>query len=237
MGAGSTLRVARLGTVDYRAALGLQDALVAAHLRDEIADTLLLLEHPHVFTLGRGADERFVVAPPAGVPVVRVSRGGQVTYHGPGQLVGYPILRLDSAARDVLRYLRNLEQVTIDALAPLGIAAERRPGLTGVWAGGRKLASIGVGIRRWVTCHGFAINVATDLAYFNAIVPCGIAGCEMTSVAALGRTDITVDAVASAIAKSFIGVFGYEAERAQEAAELWRIAGDAQAGAQTAAQA
>ncbi len=236
MGGDATLRIARLGTVDYQAALALQDALVGARLRDEIADTLLLLEHRHVFTLGRGADERFVIAPPAGVPVVRVSRGGQVTYHGPGQLIGYPILKLDGAARDVLRYLRNLEQVTIDALAPLGIAAERRPGLTGVWARGRKLASIGVGIRRWVTCHGFAINVATDLSHFDAIVPCGIAGCEMTSVAALGRADVTVDALANAIVQSFVEVFGYGVERTQDPAELWQLVGEAHAGAEMTTQ-
>ncbi len=228
MGGDATLRVARLGTVEYGAALKLQDALVAARLRDAIADTLLLLEHPHVFTLGRGANERFVIAPPAGVPVLRVSRGGQVTYHGPGQLIGYPILKLEGASRDVLRYLRCLEQVTIDALAPLGIAAERRPGLTGVWAHGRKLASIGVGIRRWVTCHGFAINVATDLGYFDAIVPCGIAGCEMTSAAALGRTDVTVNGLASAIVQSFVEVFGYAAQQPCDTVDLWRLAGDAQ---------
>jgi lipoyl(octanoyl) transferase len=232
MGRDATLRVARLGTVGYQAALKLQDALVAERMRDEIGDTLLLLEHPHVFTLGRGADERFVIAPPADVPCYRVSRGGQVTYHGPGQLVGYPILKLEGASRDVLRYLRNLEQVMIDGLARLGIAAERRLGLTGVWTGGRKLASIGVGIRRWVTCHGFAINVAPELCYFDAIVPCGIAGCEMTSVAALGRADITVDALASAIVQSFLDVFGYTAEHPQDAAELLRLAGDTRAAAE-----
>jgi lipoyl(octanoyl) transferase len=229
----ATLRVARLGTVDYQAALRLQDALVAARLSDEIADTLLLLEHPHVFTLGRGANERFIIAPLAGVPRFRVSRGGQVTYHGPGQLVGYPIIKLDGASRDVGCYLRNLEQALIDALARLGVAAERRPGLTGVWAGGRKLASIGVGIRRWVTLHGFAINVATDLRYFNAIVPCGIAGCEMTSVAALGRVNVSVNAFANATVQSFIDVFGYAGARPQDSAELWRLAGAAQARARS----
>jgi lipoyl(octanoyl) transferase len=229
------LHVARLGAVDYAAALKLQDALVAARLRDEIGDTLLLLEHPHVFTLGRGADERFIIAAPAGVPRFRVSRGGQVTYHGPGQLVGYPILKLEGASRDVLGYLRGLEQVTIDALAQFGIAAERRPGLTGVWVRGRKLASIGVGIRRWVTCHGVAINVAPDLRYFDAIVPCGIAGCEMTSLAALGHDDVTVDQTGNAIVRCFLDVFDYACERSQNAAEIWRLADDAHTRAELSA--
>ncbi|MGA2411048.1 MAG: lipoyl(octanoyl) transferase LipB, partial [Candidatus Binataceae bacterium] len=177
------LQVARLGPVEYPAALALQDALVAARLSNQIGDTLLLLEHPHVFTLGRGADERFLLNPPAGVPIHRVSRGGQVTYHGPGQLIGYPILKLEGPSRDVHRYLRALEQVIIGALAWLQIDAGRRDKLTGVWIGPRKIASIGVGLRRWVTFHGFAINVAPEMAYFDTIVPCGIDGCQMTSIA------------------------------------------------------
>ncbi len=114
------------------------------------------------------------------VPVRRVSRGGQVTYHGPGQLIGYPILKLEGRDRDVTKYLRSLEAAMIDALAKFGIEAGRRDGMTGVWVGGRKIASIGVGIRRWTTWHGFALNVSTDLSYFDSIVPCGIEGCRMT---------------------------------------------------------
>src|ERR1700730_1841765 len=173
MAAAGELSVVRSGALDYATALELQNALVAARMSDAIADTLLLLEHPHVYTLGRGADQRFLVDPPAGVPVFRISRGGQVTYHGPGQLVGYPILKLEGPDRDVLRYLRKLEQILIDALARCGVEARRRAGLTGVWVDNEKIASIGVGIRRWVTLHGFAINVATDLSYFDRIVPCG----------------------------------------------------------------
>src|SRR5713101_1200604 len=173
------LSVARLGLIDYATALELQSALVAARMRDAIDDTLLLLEHPHVYTLGRGADERFLINPPVDVPIHRVSRGGQVTYHGPGQLVGYPILMLEGSDRDVIRYLRKLEQVLINALARCGIAARRLEKLTGVWVGNDKIASIGVGLRRWVTLHGFAINVATDLSFFERIVPCGIEGCRM----------------------------------------------------------
>src|SRR6202140_2293246 len=166
----SSLSVRRLGLVDYAAALEMQNTMVAARIRDAISDTLLLLEHPHVYTLGRGADASYLTSATGGVPVHRVSRGGQVTYHGPGQIVGYPIVKLAGARRDVSRYLRKLEQALITALREYDIEATRRDGMTGVWAGSRKIASIGVGIRRWVTLHGFALNVATDLGYFDAIV-------------------------------------------------------------------
>lgn len=214
------LSVARLQTVEYRAALELQDALVEARQRERIGDLLLLLEHPHVYTLGRGASERFVVTPPHDVPIYRVSRGGQVTYHGPGQLVGYPILKLNGAARDVHRYLRALEQVVIDALARCEIAAGRRDGLTGVWVDRRKIASLGVGIRRWTTFHGLAVNVATDLGCFDAIVPCGIEGCVMTSVAAEGRPEISVNAFADVLQERFAALFGYDKMTMIEAADL-----------------
>jgi len=205
----STLRIARLGRVDYAAALDLQQTLVAQRIHGAIADTLVLLEHPETYTLGRGANESFLVDPPAGVPIHRVSRGGQVTWHGPGQLVGYPILKLEGAERDVMRYLRKLEQVIIEALAGSAIAAERRGGLTGVWVGSEKIASIGVGIRRWVTLHGFAINVAIDLDGFTRIVPCGIAGCRMTSIAKLGVEEISMDTFSMLIGEAFAAVFGY----------------------------
>ena len=209
MSAALNLNVARLGTVDYAAALELQSALVTARMRDAIDDTLLLLEHPHVYTLGRGADERFLIDPPAGVPIHRVSRGGQVTYHGPGQLIGYPILKLEGSDRDVIRYLRKLEQLLINALARCGIAAQRRDKLTGVWVGDAKIASIGVGIRRWVTLHGFAINVATDLSFFERIVPCGIEGCRMTSIAALCYPEISLDVFSAAVVSESASIFGY----------------------------
>jgi lipoyl(octanoyl) transferase len=210
MVSGRTLKVARLGRVDYLAALELQQALVAARLRDSIDDTLLLLEHPEVFTLGRGADENYLISVPSGVPVYRVSRGGQVTYHGPGQLVGYPILKLQGADRDVILYLRRLEQAMIKALARFGIPADRREGLTGVWVGGSKIGSIGVGLRRWITMHGFALNIATDLRLFDAIVPCGLAGCLMTSVAALGHPEVSMTMSADVLSEAFATTFGYE---------------------------
>ena len=143
------LTVAELGVVDYDDALAMQTAMLAARIEGRIGDTLLMLEHPHVFTLGRGADERFIVANTEGVPIRRVSRGGEVTYHGPGQLIGYPILKLEGRDRDVTKYLRNLEAAMIDALAKFGIEAGRRDRMTGVWVGARKIASIGVGIKRW----------------------------------------------------------------------------------------
>jgi lipoate-protein ligase B len=218
-----TLNIARLGVVDYAAALELQSAMVAARLRDAIGDTLLLLEHPHAFTFGRGADERYLLNRPAGVPVYRVSRGGQVTYHGPGQLVGYPILKFEGPDRDVIRYLRKLEQSIIDTLTRLGISAGRREGLTGVWVGNQKVASIGVGLRRWITLHGFALNVATDLSFFDAIVPCGIEGCRMTSVAALGHPEVSVASCADAMQCEFATVFGYDHSAAAETECLWSL--------------
>ncbi len=220
-----TLRVARLGTIGYAGALALQEAIVGARQLDQIGDTLLLLEHPHVYTLGRGADERYLIARRDDVPVCRVSRGGQVTYHGPGQLVGYPILKLEGAARDVHRYLRALEDVMIDCLAQIGIVATRRPGLTGVWADTRKIGSIGVGIRRWVTLHGFALNVCPDLTFFDAIVPCGIPGCVMTSIAALGHREVSLAGFAEVTEQVFAQVFGYAlVERASPTALAASIA-------------
>jgi len=223
MNTNRSLDVARLGVVQYETALALQTVMLAARIEDRIGDTLLLLEHPHVFTLGRGADERFIVDNGENLPVFRVSRGGQVTYHGPGQLVAYPILKLEGAARDVGAYLRNLEQVVIEALARYGIVSERRKGLTGVWIGKRKIASIGVGIRRWVTYHGLAVNVSTDLARFAGIVPCGIEGCEMASVAGEGHPELSTRDFGDALAAEFGSVFGYGSLASIENAGLWRL--------------
>jgi lipoyl(octanoyl) transferase len=232
-----TLEIARLGTVDYESALALQDALVAARRDGLIGDTLLMLEHPHVFTLGRGADARYLLEARPGVPVFRVSRGGQVTYHGPGQLVGYPILKLEGRERDIHLYLRRLEQTMMDALAKLNIAAGRRRGLTGVWVDERKIGSIGVGLRRWITLHGFALNVSTDLEYFGAIVPCGIADVQMTSVEleldreirrqTYGRDPVAPSdlgaAVTAAVEQSFATVFSYARISSADAATLWAL--------------
>ncbi|MBI3249105.1 MAG: lipoyl(octanoyl) transferase LipB [Deltaproteobacteria bacterium] len=171
-----------LGLVEYAQALAWQEELVRKRCRGEVGDTLLLLEHPPVFTLGRGADERNILTARQ-IPVHRVSRGGEVTFHGPGQLVGYPIIDLTAHGRDVHVYLRSLEAVLIEVLAEYGVEARHAPGLTGVWVGEEKIASLGIGVRRWVTYHGFALNVDLDLSYFDDIIPCGLTGVRMTSMA------------------------------------------------------
>ena len=205
------LAVVRPGRVAYEEATRWQEALVERRLAGDVADCLLLLEHPPVYTLGRGADPRFLgLGAEGGIPVVRTSRGGQVTYHGPGQLVGYPIVDLRDHRQDVRWYVHELEQVLIDALEAFGIAGGRVEGLPGVWVGGkRKIASIGVAIRRWVTWHGFALNVAADLGGFGAITPCGIAGVQMTSVVREGAT-ADLDRVTDVVCRTFVARFGYD---------------------------
>jgi lipoate-protein ligase B len=190
------LLVQDLGRRPYGEVLDLQRSLCRRRLAGELTDdVLLLVEHEPVVTLGRGARADSLLLPPAellrrGVEVFEVERGGDVTYHGPGQLVGYPILDLRQHREDLHWYLRRLEQSLIAALDGLGITAGPNPGLTGVWTSGRKIASIGIHVKQWVTIHGFALNVTTDLDYFDLIVPCGIRDVTMTSVAQeLGRTD------------------------------------------------
>ena len=200
-------QVSELGRVEYGAALELQQQLVAARKEGTIPDQLLLLEHPHVITLGRnGRMENLLagddVLSRAGISFYPIDRGGDVTYHGPGQLVGYPILDLREWQRDVGAYVRGLEQAIIDMLAGFGIAAGRIPKLTGVWVGERKIAAIGVHISRWVTSHGFALNVHTDLNYFHYIVPCGLSK-PVTSMEQLG-----VRATLPQVAEKFAAHFG-----------------------------
>ena len=181
-------RVVDLGRLGYRDAHARQLELVAARQRDERPDTLVLVEHPHVYTVGRARQALANVLAPGDVEVVAVERGGDVTYHGPGQIVAYPIVLLGEGERDLHRFLRNLEEAMIRTLADHGLAAARNPGATGVWIGPRKLASIGIACRRWVTFHGLALNVAVDLAYFARINPCGFDAAIMTSMdAELGR--------------------------------------------------
>jgi lipoyl(octanoyl) transferase len=182
------LLVCDLGTMAYAEALSLQRAMARARISGELdEDLLLLVEHPPVVTLGRSFKERHLLASPAllanrGVELFEVERGGDVTFHGPGQLVGYPIVDLKRHKRDLHWYLRQVEEALIRSIAPFGLAGERRTGLTGVWTEGRKLASLGVHARDWVTWHGFALNVTTDLRYFDLIVPCGIDAVEMSSI-------------------------------------------------------
>lgn len=183
------LWTADLGITPYGDALELQRAIAAMRISGEIPeDVLLLLEHPPVVTLGRSSKAAHLVSSPEflashGVEAFEVERGGDVTFHGPGQLVGYPIFDLKRHKQDLHWYLRQVEEALIVAIAKVGVVAERRAGYTGVWTNGRKLASIGVHMREWVTWHGFALNVTTDLSYFDLIVPCGIRGVRMTSLA------------------------------------------------------
>jgi lipoyl(octanoyl) transferase len=227
------LLVARLGTVPYAEALELQRAAARARIAGTLAeDLLLLVEHPPVVTLGRGTKAASLpLAPEAirarGVEVHEVERGGDVTFHGPGQLVGYPIVDLERHRRDLHWYLRQVEEGLIGALAALGVRAGRSAGYTGVWVGDgegdasvprhpegearrlRKIASIGVHARGWVTSHGFALNVTTEpLRYFDLIVPCGIAGADMTSVARETGRPVTVAEAAEAAAGSVARTFG-----------------------------
>ena len=197
---GRVLEVIQAGVVPYGDALAWQRDLAQARIERRIPhDLLLLLEHPPVVTLGRNSHDAHVLRP-AGVEVFEVERGGDVTFHGPGQLVGYPIIDLSGYKQDLHWYLRTLEQALIGALETLGIRAERNPGYTGVWTQGRKIASIGIHVKQWVTWHGFALNVATDLAEFQRIVPCGIPGVEMTSIEKeLGQGEIWEETVAAVV--------------------------------------
>jgi lipoate-protein ligase B len=181
-------RVLDLGTESFRDVWTRQLALVDERQRGDAPDTLVIVEHPHVFTLGRRRDAAANVLAPGDVEVVEIERGGDATYHGPGQIVAYPIVALDGDERDLHGYLRKLESAMIRACASVGVVADREPGKTGAWTGPatrrRKLGSIGIACRRWVTFHGLALNVTTDLAYFARINPCGFDARVMTSLAA-----------------------------------------------------
>ena len=209
------IEVQRLGRIDYDAALELQKQLVEKRRAGEIPDQLLLLEHPPVITLGvKSRKERtHVVAAPdaltaAGVAVFESGRGGDVTDHGPGQLVGYPILDLKPDRCDVHQYVRDLEEVMIRTAASFGVTAGRVQGLTGAWVGNEKLAAIGVRIARWITSHGFAFNVNTSLEHFNFIIPCGIPDRGVTSLQKLLGRPVEMAEVESAVETAFRDVFG-----------------------------
>jgi lipoyl(octanoyl) transferase len=211
------LQVHRLGTLSYSDALDLQKRLVEQRKADEIPDQLLLLEHPPVITLGVKTrnDRSHVLASPGelethGVEIFETGRGGDVTYHGPGQLVGYPIVDLKPDRCDVHKYVRDLEEVLIRAAAAFGITAGRSPGQSGAWVGDEKLAAIGVRIARWVTSHGFALNVVTNLSHFDLIIPCGIAGKGVTSIEKLTGRSVAMAEVEDEVIAAFAGVFDRE---------------------------
>ena len=205
-----------LGLKPYDEAHALQGDLVERRKRDEIPDQFLLLEHPHVITLGRAANRANVLADDAtraqfGVELFETGRGGDVTYHGPGQLVGYPIIKLTPGHQDIRRYVRNIQEVLIRAARDFGVEAEPRGGdHVGVWVGDEKLAAIGVRVSRWVTMHGFAFNVTTDLNYFQLIIPCGIRGHGVTSLQKLLGHPVEMSAVARSVARHFGEVFDRE---------------------------
>jgi lipoyl(octanoyl) transferase len=221
------IEVRRLGIVAYGDALDLQQSLVTKRKSGAIPDQLLLLEHPPVITLGvKARNDRSHILATAdelateGVEVFESGRGGDVTYHGPGQLVGYPILDLRPDRCDVHRYVRDLEEVLIRAVRRYGIESTRSAGLTGTWVGTQKIAAIGVRIARWVTSHGFALNVSTNLAHFGLIVPCGLSDKGVTSIEQLASGPVTMASVQNTISDAFSEVFDARVVEAEQALPL-----------------
>lgn len=213
----STLNVYKIGLVPYKTALDLQMQLLEKRKNNEIGDTLLLLEHPPTFTIGRKGDKQHLLInekylSERGIHYQEISRGGDITFHGPGQLVGYPIIDLNSKGRDVHKYLRGLEEALVSVLKDYKIEAKRIEGLTGVWVDGHKIASIGVGVKRWITYHGFALNVNTDLSYFDLIVPCGIPDVTMTSIADWleASDEVSLEDVEDIVIKEFVKKFEFD---------------------------
>lgn len=220
-----------LGRLPYGEALELQRSIARDRISGAIPqDVLLFVEHPPVVTLGRGTKEKNLVSSPEflqskGVELFEVERGGDVTFHGPGQLVGYPIIDLKRHRQDLHWYLRKIEEALINTLADYGIPGERNTAFTGVWTRGRKIASIGVHARDWVTWHGFALNVTTDLSYFDLIVPCGIDGVVMTSIAReLGLEDVAQQDVRDRVSAKFAEAFGLTAVVTSRAALFETVA-------------
>lgn len=208
-----TVTFYNLGRTNYESTWRLQHALFDGRAGGRIGDTVLITEHDHVYTIGKGGDSDHLLASPEellgrGARLFAVDRGGDITYHGPGQIVCYPILKLDEYYSDVHRYLRDLEEVVIRTLAGYGIAASRDEGMTGVWRGNEKIAAVGVRVSRWTTMHGFALNVNTDCSYFDRIIPCGIFHKGVTTMERILRSPQDLAGVAGRIAASFGDVFG-----------------------------
>ncbi len=230
------LRVAHLGPTPYRDGLRLQEGLVQARRAGETADWLLYPDHPPVLTVGRGAAPGNVLADAAtlermGIERFEVARGGDVTWHGPGQLVGYLVCDLEPRGRDLHRFLRGIEAALIRALGTWGVAGERSPGRTGVWVEGAKIASIGIAVRRWVSYHGFALNVAPDLRFFDLINPCGLPGIHMTSLAErMGERAPSLAEVREVVASACAEALEFPGWNWEHAGTAWRLA---EAGAAT----
>ena len=210
-------RVEQLGRVDYAEGLRLQRELVAQRKGEAIPDTLLLLEHPHVYTLGRNAKREHLLISnrqlaQLGAELFEIDRGGDITYHGPGQLVGYPIFNLAKHRRDIAWFMRSLEEVFITVASDFGVEAGRLAGAPGVWVGNDKLVAMGVHVSRWVTSHGFAFNVSTDLRYFDWIVPCGLRGKGVTSLEKLLGRPVAMEAVIARVVEHVGRVFDFEIE-------------------------
>ncbi|NMB80704.1 MAG: lipoyl(octanoyl) transferase LipB [Ignavibacteria bacterium] len=204
-----------LGLVDYKIAWDLQKEIFNLRLNDELNDTLFLLEHPHTYTLGKVADKENLISnedqlKELGINVYEIDRGGDITYHGPGQIVGYPIIKLTDWKQDTHEYLRGLEEVIMMTCSEYGISTERNSKYTGVWIGSKKIAAIGIKVSRWITMHGFAFNINADLNYFGGIIPCGIRDKEVTSLQKeLGR-EINLSEVKEKLVGNFKNVFGYD---------------------------
>ena len=200
--------ILNLGIKPYKEVWDLQKELVEKRRNGQINDTLILVEHEPVYTLGKNADENHILQhSPQDVKTYHIERGGDVTFHGPGQLVGYPILDLHNYKKSISWYMRSLEQLIIDTLAEYGITAERKVGLTGVWVGDEKIAALGVRVTRWVTMHGFALNVTPDLIYYSSIIPCGIFEYGVTSMARLLTDEVTVDSVKQVLIEKVMNQF------------------------------
>lgn len=206
-------KVLNLGLTDYKEALNIQLNLVSKRIEDSIPDVLILLEHPPTITIGRSGNlSNLLVSEDylkhKGIHFEQISRGGDITFHGPGQIVGYPIMDLNHLEKDIHKYLRSIEDLIIDTLKIYNIYSSGFKGITGVWTGGKKIASIGVGVKRWITYHGFALNVINDLEYFDMIIPCGLNKVRMTNIISETESqDITIEKVNEVIIESFAKIY------------------------------
>ncbi len=204
-----------LGFIDYKEAWDLQRETFELRVKNKIPDVIYLLEHPNTYTLGKTADHNNLVGSEEylstnKISVYDIDRGGDITYHGPGQVVGYPIINLTAWKQDTHKYLRALEETIIQTCSGYGITGGREPKYTGVWVEDRKIAAIGIKVSRWVTMHGFAFNVNTDLSFFSGIIPCGISDKDVTSIRREIKSEIPINEIKTKIVKNFAGIFGYE---------------------------